>query len=177
MAAVVALVVAIGALSGKPGDVARSTDDIWPACAGDETPLVRLKANPDKFLGKTLITWGVVKLDAYYNYTYCDAMDTHYSLFFREWGKSHSEASGTVAYLYLSRATGRGIVDKLVRCEEKYGAGACMGLRVKVVLDRYYPARGGLAQYWNYLELVDVQYADAATGFTQWGPWVLGGGK
>ena len=51
-----------------------------------------------------------------------------------------------------------------------------VGMRVKVMLNRY-RASGGLADYWNFLDLVDVQYADAATGFTQWGPWVLEGGK
>ena len=42
----------------------------------------------------------------------------------------------------------------------------------RFVLDRYRPG-GGLARYWDCLELVDVQYADPATGYTRWGPWVL----
>ena len=145
---------------------------IWPACVGDETPLVRVKANPDKFLGKTIITWGVVTLSNYYNFTYQGAEDTHYSLRFFEWGKMHDELTGTEANLYLLRANGHSIVDQLVKCQETYGPGRGVGMRVKVVLDRYRPG-GGLARYWDCLELVDVQYADPATGYTRWGPWVL----
>ena len=102
-ASVVALVLAIGGLSHKPGDAAHSNAVIWPGCVGDETPLVRVKANPDMFLGKTIIIWGAVQLRNYYNYTYSDAKDTHYSLRLYEWGKNPGDYSGNEANLYLPR--------------------------------------------------------------------------
>lgn len=52
--------------------------------AGDETPLVRLKADPQRYLDRKIIIVGAVSPSSYYNYGYNRAEKTHYSLRFVE---------------------------------------------------------------------------------------------
>ena len=145
----------------------------WPGPVGDETPLVRIKANPRDYIGRPVITWGTITLSDYYNFGYSDATDTHYALHLWEWGQSPLDNKGLEAYLYIPRPKGRKLVGLLTKYQEKHGGeNSGLGMRVKVALTRY-DAAAGASDAWDMLELLDVQFVDPKTG--AWGPsWEFG---
>ncbi|MGA2064148.1 MAG: hypothetical protein ABSG86_04230 [Thermoguttaceae bacterium] len=67
--------------AGKPaGDAAKrgGTETKLPSYVGDETRLVQIKADPTKYVGKSFIICGGIKLDDCYNRWYVNAQATHY---------------------------------------------------------------------------------------------------
>lgn len=138
----------------------------------DETSLLAVKADPERYLEKEIIICGGVRLADYYNYYYGKAQLTHYSINFTEFGKDATEP-GEDAYLYLPKDIGKGFVDYLVEFEKKhagqriYRREQCL-VRVKVKLLAAAYADG---RQWDILEALDVQCVES--DFKSWKPWVV----
>jgi hypothetical protein len=133
----------------------------------DEIPLARLKANAERYAGKTFIICGGIELDDYYNYAYRGQEDIHQSLRFFEAGETSVFPHGEVAHLYLVKKYGDKIMDIVMKkAEEGRGEQAISILvRAKVAL-----TRGWNDRQWDLLELIDIQrVSEDKTG---WGPWI-----
>ncbi|HEY4313205.1 MAG TPA: hypothetical protein VGN12_27385 [Pirellulales bacterium] len=114
---------------------------------GDETSLVRVKADPDLFIGKPFYIVGRANLADYWNYQYRNAETTHYSIAFQE-----ADGANERAYLYLEREKGRAFADQLAKNAEN--GIPSTPLRAKVTL-----VSGGsrAPDQWDMLELMDIQ--------------------
>jgi hypothetical protein len=136
----------------------------------DETPLVRVKANPEKYIGKEFVICGGLEIDDYYNFEYDNAHESHYSLGFREAGETLNDL-GPRAHVYLPKTIGASIVDSIVKSAEQKKAKHSYKLaRVKVTLDRR-RIRAGQEIQWDMLEAIDVQFCDKDK--LEWQPWII----
>src|SRR4051794_39789628 len=88
----------------------------------DETSIVRIKANPEKYVGKTFIISGAIQISDYYNYFYRNAKLTHYSLRFVESGTTigNVEIGTETCSIYLRKNIGAAIVDMITKSEEEH---------------------------------------------------------
>lgn len=134
----------------------------------DETPILRVKANPRQFLGEPVIFCGGIGVSDYYNFGYRDSSSTHYSLVFREVGKVRSDLSLDFLYLYLEKnAKTAPIMEAIVSRLEKQGATQELLLvRVRASLN---PARYFDGENWSLMDLSDVQFYDDDK--KAWKPW------
>jgi len=133
---------------------------------GDETPLVRVKANPERYVGKVFIICGGLFIGDFYNYFYEGRQDTHYSLRFFDVGKT-SDVRGETAYLYLLKAIGAEIVEGVSKRQETgYNNAKLARLRVMLRPEAY--ARG---KQWDMFEVVDVQFIQEDR--KDWQPWIV----
>lgn len=135
---------------------------------GDETRLVRLKADPPAYVGKTITICGGIRIHDYYNYSYRGRERSHYSLAFEESGDSPRKLGGDDCHLYLLRKYGGSIVETLAKFAEEKGNSTALKLaRVKVkLLPEYYGTK-----QWDMLEVVDVQFFDKQK--SEWQPWIV----
>ena len=158
----------------------------------DETPLSTVKANPEKFVGKTFTICGGVQIDDYYKAAYQDAKRTHYSLDFREAGETLADLKGEYCNLYLSRnKIAETIIEAIDKTDDAKNVvrqgrsnrktepitetdeatrsrNVFKLVRVQVTLD---PARYARDKKWDDMEVVDVQLLeDDQKG---WRPWVF----
>lgn len=117
----------------------------------DAVPLTKLKAKPQDFVGKDFVVIGRMKVDDYYNYSYGNAEDSHYSFHLDEavLGDDGELTSGEYVNVYSLKQTSSGISDSLSDSREG------RIVRVTVSLERYTEAED-----WKFLELKDVQYLD-----------------
>jgi len=138
---------------------------------GDEIALVEVKANPEQYVGKTFIICGCLGLDDYYNFSYWDAKDTHYSLSFFSWGKDNLSRGNEHATLYLSKQIDAPIVDIIVRMKkraESDGTEMILLARAKVT---FVPARFAKYKEWSTMEVLDVQFMEK--DHKGWWPWIV----
>ncbi len=131
---------------------------------GDETPLVQVKAEPRKFVGKPFVMTGAIEVSDYYNMAYSEAANSHYSFDFQE--AIAPRKLGEDCSIYLKRSIGEKIVERIIL---KTKDGDRARIRVKVVMDP--PRFRDDGDDWQMLELLDVQFS--AAGGEEWGPWVI----
>jgi hypothetical protein len=162
LAAVALLAFAIGGLCHKPSSTLLLNDQLVPHLP-DETTLIRLKADPEAFVGKTFILCGDMWVANYYNFNYVYAQSTHYSFRFWECGKTWGDRREYVS-AYLRRDVGKRIADELVRSQEESGASVACRIKGTIL--------PGDAIQWNSIEILDVQFLNA--GGDDWEPWMLG---
>jgi hypothetical protein len=134
----------------------------------DETSLVRIKANPEKYLGKAVTICGGLMVDDYYNDSYDGAEKTHFSLRFMESGETLGSPGDEFARLYLPRDHGQVIIDQIVETEVKNKRRMYKLARVKVLIQ---PERYRRDKQWNMMEVVDVQFA--TKDFKDWNEWQI----
>ena len=80
----------------------------------DETRLLEIKANPERYVGKPFILCGEIKIGDYYNFAYSDAQESFYSLDFTECDADTlvAQYGNDRAHLYLLKEQGRFIIDQ-----------------------------------------------------------------
>ena len=120
---------------------------------GDETPIVRIRANPRDYIGKVFTICGTVEVSNYWNFKYADAKDTHYSLRFHELDKNAKRLGYQAVNLYVVRGAPLAVVERFVKAEER-GAQEVI-VRVKATI---LPKRFKDAANWEFLELCDLQF-------------------
>ncbi len=133
----------------------------------DETSLVAIKANPEKFVGTTFILCGGIKVDDYYNFAYLNSQDTHYSLDFVEVGEDTATTTGKRAHLYFPKKIGAALIDLAVKFEKEHH-GEHYLMRIRATLDRDAFARD---KQWDTMEMLDWQFV--TKDYTDWQPWAL----
>jgi len=158
IAAVVALVIGFGGLSRKSSLFTHQLVLHLP----DETRLIRLKADPEAFVGKTFILCGTLRMADYYNYNYVGEQSNRYSFRFVERGKTWAEVTGEVTG-YLERDRGKSIAKRVIEAEETFNAAA--GCRIKATI------LPGRSVRWDTIEIINVQFLTSRGG---WAPWMLG---
>ena len=84
----------------------------------DETALVRVEANPERYAGTVFTICGGVGIGSYYNYAYNHAESQFYSLRFVELGEDTSKPLNKAATLYLRKPQGARIVDTITKWVE-----------------------------------------------------------
>ena len=131
---------------GEPAQKGREAPESLPR-QGDEISLVRVKANPADYIGKTFKIVGVARIADYWNMQYYKSEATHYSIQFSEQGGSEESA-----FLYLERDRGSAFADQLAKNAEN---GVRYTPLLATVTLRTSPQRAG--DDWNMLELLDVQ--------------------
>jgi hypothetical protein len=137
----------------------------------DETSLVRIKADPKKYIGETFIISGGGLIGSYYKYGYRESKLTHTNIIFIELGKNSSE-HGERAYLYAHRVRCKPIIDELVEVLEQNkvkGTGRVFRVKATIAHDKFYQGK----KRWNMLELRDLQFAIPGTDPVEWEPWIL----
>ena len=129
---------------------------------GDETPSVKVKAEPKNYFDRPFVMTGGIEVSDYYNFGYLDADKSHYSLDFVEVLSESPQKTGETCHLYLKRSeVSKLIVDKILTANTDK---KLRRIRVKAQIDsRRYEGS------WNTLELVDVQFATA--DLKGWEPW------
>ena len=157
-------------------------DGVRVPLVGDETPLVKIKTEPQKYITalngpaapKILYFTGGIKASDYFNYGYREQQLNYYSLRFSE--LVSPTKTGDDAYLYLRRDEGKQIVDRIIertRAIESTNSNVRNGMviiRVKAVLrsDKFDDVTD-LSHAWNMFELVDAQFMEK----DKWGPWLI----
>jgi len=132
---------------------------------GDETSLVRIKADPRSYLDKTFVIVGGISASSYYGFGYRDAESTHYAMNFVEVDKS-AKKTGNSADLYVPRTFSALLVERMVQAEEQGFSGLLV--RIRATLDS---ARYEGAMTWNLMEVIDWQMLDREAN--RWKPWAL----
>ena len=131
----------------------------------DETTLVRLKSNPERAVGKPITICGFVTVSDYYNFSYTDAAETHYSLVFLEAGETIGDPLVERASLYFSKSVGAIAVEEITKATEKKKQKL---VRAEVTI---LPAAWAESKQSDVLEVLDIQFYNIKT--ETWDPWVL----
>lgn len=135
----------------------------------DETSLVRIKADPTKFLNKEVVICGGISVSDLYFGSYREAKETHFCFEFTEVGATFNDVRRDTCYLYLSKEAGEAIVDALLtKAESNKGNNLKSLARVKVYLSK---SRYAADESWDYLEVIDVQFCEK--DIKSWMPWIL----
>ena len=137
----------------------------------DETSLVRIKADPKKYIGETFIISGAGLVGSYYKYGYREAKLTHTNIEFIELGKNITE-QGERAHLYAQRVRCKPLIDELVEAlEVSKVKGTARVFRVKATIahDKFYQGK----KRWNMFEVRDLQFAIPGTDPVEWELWIL----
>lgn len=133
---------------------------------GGETPLVRIKAAPEKFLDKIVIIGGAITISDYYNFGY--SSNAFMNLDFQEATTWSNETKGERAYLYLRKGNAKALESLLKFQESHRDSNPAKVARLKVFL----PSRNYRNETpWNFLEVVDIQLI--LPGGKEWGPWLI----
>lgn len=131
---------------------------------GDETSLVKVKANPRDYVGKEFILVGGLKVIDYYNYGYGEAKRTHVSLSLREVRADGTYTQNDIS-LYLSRSVSKKLVEAITKVVAGgYGA-KLVRAKVTILPHRYEEGESMMA------EMLDWQFRNAAG--TGWRPYAL----
>jgi len=142
--------------SGQPsGNAVKSIPFI-----GDETPLAKVMANTDEYVGNAFIVAGGIRVTDYYGFKYKFAKQTHVSFRFTEvrmggsWGDS--------MHLYAIRSIAGPLVEEVSRASS---AGLTKAVRAKItILPERYSGSSDMA------ELLDWQFLNP--DHKSWGPWM-----
>jgi len=132
---------------------------------GDETPLVKVMANPRDYIGKKFIVVGGLRVKNYYNFRYDDAEPTHVSLDLCELRADGSQTREDIS-LYLSRSVSKRIVDAVADAVGKGDRTKLVRAKVTILRERYADGMHLMA------EMLDWQFRNAEG--TGWEPWALG---
>ena len=121
---------------------------------GKETSLTVLKAEAQKYVGKSFEMVGKVAIDDYYNWAYGEAQNTHYSLSFRQAIKVGDQVEfGEYCHLYCPKGGfGRQVVTTILEQEK----GGEIFVRVVAAEARVNRSRPELT--WQLLELNDINF-------------------
>jgi hypothetical protein len=130
---------------------------------GDETGLSEVSASPEKFMNRSFIVCGHVKISDYYNYGYSDAKATHFA--FAIYAVTADKRTAGRATMYLPRKDGDDLVEILAK-REKYWPDAPWIMRVKLKIDPEYVKTFNQAQ--ELYSLLDWQFL-GKDGV--WSPW------
>lgn len=133
----------------------------------DETSLVRVQADTEKYLDEEIVICGGIQLSDYYNYGYAKTGLIFHALHFCEIGETLDDR-GAYAHLYLDKQLGKSIVDELVKAAEANKKSVYSLVRAKVKLN---PGRYFNGRQWNMFEVVDVQFI--SKDLKSWEPWKL----
>jgi len=142
----------------------------------EEVKLVRIKADPAKFLAAnnhqfpfedSFVICGTIEIDDYYNFSYDDLEHLYQSIRFQEVGDVLKNRSKESCHLYFSRAFGQPAIDSIVDLTENSKEPVILA-RVKVVLNGIFYNR---EKQWDMLEVQDIQIA--RNGYKEWGPWLV----
>ena len=131
----------------------------------DETKLIRLKTDPDAFVGKTFILCGSVLATNYYNYDYRSSQSSHYSFRFRQSGRTWEDETDEEVTGYLERNRGRPIADRVIEVQEKQNAWKACRIKGTIL--------PGGSERWDTIEILDIQFLNSAGD--DWGSWMLSG--
>ena len=131
---------------------------------GDETPLVKVKANPRDYIDKPFILVGALSVTDHYAGRYSEAKASRVSLCLDEL-RADASRTGDIIDLYVSRSFSKALVDAVTETTEKGYAGKLVRVRATIVRDRYDDKAPAQA------ELLDWQFSNAAR--TGWQPWAL----
>lgn len=139
------------------------------AMTGEEVSLVRLKGNPQDYIGKDFVLCGGVATSDYYNFGYSEANQTHYSYRFFQVDKDMKVASNESAHVYLPKSIGKGFAERVTQVME--GGANAMVVRLRCRVD---PRRIGSdhEQILSHIGIVDWAYANPEGG---WKPWAFDG--
>ena len=118
-----------------------------PTFDGNETSLLKVKADPQKFVGKDIVFCGQITASTYYNYGYDNAEKTHYALKCTELPSSGER--GEDVDLYVSREFSELLVERVSDSQD----GIIVRLHAKIDPRRYEGA-----DTWDLMELYDWQY-------------------
>ena len=132
---------------------------------GDETPLTKVKANPQDYVGKKFIVAGGLTVRDYYNYSYSGAKETHVSLRLAEM-RADGTFTGEKINVYLQHSLSGELVDAVTKAVG--GGYDALLVRVKVTL---LPHKYETDPKWDLMELLDWQFRNAEG--TGWQPWAL----
>lgn len=136
-----------------------------------ETRLLRVKANPDKYLGKTFVICGGLQVSDYYNYSYRDQEKSFYSLGFVEAGETFNDF-GDHCQLYMSKTAiskelSESIIETVTKAEEAKRNTHKLA-RLKVAIN---PVAFSRDKQWDMLEVMDIQFINKDK--TGWSPWIF----
>jgi hypothetical protein len=98
---------------------------------GDEVSLVRLKANPDDYIGKTFVLCGGIRVSTLNQNSGKFTSSDYYSFTFRS-VDSKVRMGEDLALIYMSRSIGRPLSDLAIGAEEKGFQGALVRLKCTV---------------------------------------------
>ena len=142
--------------SGEPsGNAVKSIPFI-----GDETPLAKVMANTDEYVGKTFIVVGGIRVMDYYNYKYKSAKGTHVSFDFTEVRMGGSR--GDSMRLYARRSIAGPLVEEVSRASSP-GLTKAVRAKITILPERYSGSS-------NMAELLDWQFL--SPDHKSWGPWM-----
>jgi len=130
---------------------------------GDETPLVKLKANTHEFVGKTFLIMGGVQVEDYFNFKYGDAKSTHVSFRFDELRADGSYTPIGGMDLYARRAIAGPLVEEISHVTSQGSRGKVVRAKITILPERY----GGTS---DMAELLDWQFLSPDR--KSWGPWM-----
>jgi len=146
------------------GQVVSSDSNPPLRVVGDETLLIKVKADPRDYLGRSFVMTGGIKVASYHNYGYLYAEKSHYSLSFIEVVDNEGNQGERRCHLYLARNNlSKNIIDHIIKKTEQNDY---VRIRIKVTLDPNRYEDGA----WNLLELLDVQFSQ---NDGKWGDWVV----
>jgi len=131
----------------------------------DETSLIELKANPERYVGKAFVLCGGLDIADVYRGYYLRAQDTHYSFVFSEAGKDMSTGTGQGASLYLSKRAPDAIMRPIIETKKELGLPKLVRARVTLL-----PKAWAEHKSWDELEVLDVQFLEP--DFSGWRPWI-----
>ncbi len=132
---------------------------------GDETNLIRVKAEPRDYLDKEIQLSGSLSIGSYFGYGYRGSEETHYSLAFQPVNETAEFKRGESCIIYADRQVASTLAEAITYRQEKDFDG--MLVRVKVVL--LSTRAKDLSSTWNMLELRDWQFP--SEDGKSWGPW------
>jgi hypothetical protein len=129
---------------------------------GDETPLAKVRANTDEYVGKTFVVVGGVQVEDYFFREYKYAKDTHVSFSFSEVRADGSPTAGSMM-IYARRSIAGPLVEEISRATSEGSWGKAVRARITIVPERY---RGTS----DMAELLDWQFLSRDR--KSWGPWM-----
>jgi hypothetical protein len=135
---------------------------------GDETALVRVKADPERFRNQEFIIVGGVRIDDVFISSYYSRQRDRYTcLVFAESGATLGEFGSEIAWLYGNKSDPTTGIDKLIDLEAATKTRDVYQLvRARV---KFNSRAFREDKQWNELELVELQFPNE--DLTGWEPW------
>jgi hypothetical protein len=160
----------VAELKGKNAKPQEQTEEpnVTLPFTGEETPLTMVKAYPKKFIGKTFIVIGCVKVQDYYNYKYEYAKETHISLSLDEI-RPNLTVTGESMDLYVRREISQGLVEKINKNADAGLRFAVIRVKATILENRYDPEGSGIQA-----ELINWQFYSKDK--KDWQDWVISEG-
>jgi hypothetical protein len=135
---------------------------------GDEVSIARIKANPDRYIGKSFILAGVLSVSDYYNFGFRDEAANFYS-FSMDTADLGGRLGADSVPIYLSRFDGAVLAELVTKIQErKIGVLAGVRLRCKIHRERL---EGDLSHAADSIEATDWQVL--APDGKSWMPWTF----